>query len=258
MKKRTEIGNKHVVIPDVQAKPGVNLEHLSHAGEYIAEKEPDVIIVIGDFADMPSLSSYDKGKKSFEGRTYRADIEASIEAMQKLLEPIARKNRIRKSKRLKPYSPRGIITLGNHEQRILRAIEEDRKLDGTIGIKDLCFEKFGFEVYPFLEVVNVDSIRYSHYFTSGVMGRPVSSAAALLRTMQCSATMGHVQHTDIAIHPKTQNRTLFCGTFYSHNEEYLGPQGNDCRRQIIFKHDVHDGRYDLMEVSLDYLAKRYK
>jgi hypothetical protein len=249
--------NKHGVVFDVQAKKGVPNEHMTHIGEYFAEKQPDVIQVIGDFADMPSLSSYDVGKKSFEGRTYKADIEASVESLELLMAPIERLNRRRKSKGLRAYRPRKVITYGNHEYRILRAIELDRKLDGLISISDLQFKKFGFEEYPFLEVVKIDGVEYSHYFTSGVMGRPVSSAAALLRARQCSATMGHVQFTDVAIHPKTQNRTLFGGCTYTHDEEYLGPQGNDCRRQIVMKHEVKDGRYNLMEVSLAYLKKRY-
>ena len=67
-------------IPDTQVKPGVPLVHLSWIGEYLASKKPDVIICAGDFADMESLSSYDIGKKSFEGRSYERDIEVSQEA----------------------------------------------------------------------------------------------------------------------------------------------------------------------------------
>ena len=70
--------NKHLVIPDVQIKPGQDLSFLRVIGEYIVEKQPDVIVCLGDFADMPSLSSYDVGKKSFEGRRYKDDIKASI------------------------------------------------------------------------------------------------------------------------------------------------------------------------------------
>lgn len=73
---------RHFVLPDVQAKEGVPLDHLVWAGKYIAEKRPDVVICIGDFADMPSLSSYDAGKKSFEGRRYKKDIKAAKEAME--------------------------------------------------------------------------------------------------------------------------------------------------------------------------------
>ncbi len=47
-----------------------------------------MVINGGDFADMPSLSSYDIGKKTFEGRRYKADIEAAHSAMEALLAPI--------------------------------------------------------------------------------------------------------------------------------------------------------------------------
>ena len=66
--------SKHLVIPDVQAKPGDDFNFLSWIGKYCAREHPDVIVQIGDFADMPSLSEYDKGKKSFEGRSYKKDI----------------------------------------------------------------------------------------------------------------------------------------------------------------------------------------
>lgn len=67
---------KIAVIPDTQVRPGVDLSYLSHIGAYIAEKEPDAIVHLGDHWDMPSLSSYDFGKKQYEGRRYIADIEA--------------------------------------------------------------------------------------------------------------------------------------------------------------------------------------
>ena len=44
---------KHLVIPDTQVKPGQSLEHLRWAGQYAADKKPDVIIHIGDHWDMP-------------------------------------------------------------------------------------------------------------------------------------------------------------------------------------------------------------
>ena len=77
---KSKIGNKGskiLVIPDVQAKQGHSFAYLNRLGHYIVEKKPDKIICLGDFADMPSLSSYDAGKKSFEGRRYVLDIEAS-------------------------------------------------------------------------------------------------------------------------------------------------------------------------------------
>src|SRR6476660_8388711 len=113
---------KHLVLPDVQVKPGQDFSFLRKIGEYIVEKQPDVIIQIGDFADMPSLSSYDVGKKAFEGRTYKADIEASYEAMSELIGPLYVYNLKQKANGKKQYKPRKVLTLGNHEQRIERAV----------------------------------------------------------------------------------------------------------------------------------------
>mgnify|MGYP000265003130 CR=1 FL=1 len=79
---------RHLVIPDTQVKPNQPTEHLRWAGLYAAKKKPDVIIHIGDHWDIPSLSSWDVGKKSFEGRRYKDDIKAGLDAMEVFLEPI--------------------------------------------------------------------------------------------------------------------------------------------------------------------------
>ena len=73
------------VVPDVQARDGLAYPHLAAYGEYIAAKRPDAIVHLGDHADMSSLSSYDKGKRSFEGRRYRKDIDAVVESVAKVM-----------------------------------------------------------------------------------------------------------------------------------------------------------------------------
>ena len=78
----------HLIIPDTQVKEGIDFEYLTRIGQYIVDVKPDVVIHLGDFADMPSLSSYDVGKKSFEGRRYTKDIDAANKAMQCLLDPL--------------------------------------------------------------------------------------------------------------------------------------------------------------------------
>jgi hypothetical protein len=248
------LGRVHMVIPDIQAKPNVSHEHMRWIANYAIEKRPDVIIQIGDWADMPSLSLYDKGKRCYEGRRYVKDIDAANFSLNLFEETIENHNRAHPEDQ---YTPRKVITQGNHEFRIDRATQLDATLDGKLRLDDLDFERRGWEVYPFLEVVTIDEIEYSHYFISGNMGRPVSSAAALLRARNGSATMGHVQNCDLAIHKQTQHMALFAGICYTHDETYLGPQGNATRRQIVMKHEVSDGKYDPMFVSLRFLEKRY-
>lgn len=249
---------KHFVIPDVQAKPGSNFDYLRAAGNYIVEKKPDVIINIGDFADMPSLSSYDRGLKSFEGRCYTDDIWAAREAMDALLEPIFAYNKRAIKHKGKQYKPRMVLTLGNHENRINRVINEDRKLEGLISTDDLPYQDW--EVKPFLEVECIDGVAYSHYFTSGPMGRPITTAQALLTKKHMSCFAGHQQGRMIAYARRADGKemtAIISGSFYEHNEEYMDHQSNQVWKGCWMLHEVDDGAFDEMAVSLRYLKENY-
>lgn len=251
---------KHLIIPDTQIKPGVDTSHIKWISQYIIDKKPDVLVIIGDWADMPSLSSYDKGKKSFEGRTYRADILAANDALQTLMAPIQAEQERLIAGRRKHWNLRKIVTLGNHENRIDRAIETQRELDGLISTKDIFFEQWGFEVYPFLKVVVVDGVAYCHYFCSGEMGKAITTARAMMVKGHMSQVAGHRQGKDIA-HDKRADgvklTTMQIGSCYLHDEGYLNPQTNNHWRGIMMLHEVKNGSFDEMPVSLDFLRERY-
>lgn len=243
---------KIAFIPDCQVKDGVPLDHLTWCGKYLAEKQPDVIVQGGDFADMPSLSSYDKGKKSYEGRRYKKDIDAVTRGMDRLLVPLRKRAK---------YHPRLVLTLGNHEDRINRAIESDAMLDGTVSLDDLGYEKAGWEVYPYLAPVKIAGVHFSHFFPSGIMGRPCTTARKILTTYHGSCIAGHQQGRDVAYAKRGDGKALtaiIAGSFYQHNEDYLTPAGNNCWRGIVMLHEVRDGTFDEMFVSLNYLKKRFR
>ncbi len=249
----------HAVIPDVQAKPGNNFKFLERVGHYLADKKPDVIVQIGDFADMESLSSYDKGKKSFEGRSYTRDIQAATEAMDALVGPMLDEMLRLKKNKEKQWRPRFILTLGNHEERINRAIEEDRKLDGLISVSDLPYA--GWEVYPFLEPVEIDGVFYCHYFPTGVLGRPAVTASAMVSKLHASCVAGHQQGKQVAYGKRPDGSMITCimaGSCYEHTESYLDYQSNKHWRGIIMLHEVNKGTFDEMFVSLGYLEKKYE
>jgi hypothetical protein len=251
-----------IVIPDVQAKPNNDFSFLKKIGTYIVEKKPEIVVCIGDFADMPSLSSYDVGKKSFEGRRYNDDIQASKDAMTQLLSPLNEYNIKAKKNKHKPYNPRLVMTLGNHENRINKAANDDPKLHGLLSIDNLEYKEFGWEVHPFLEVIFIEGIAFSHYFTTGLMGRPSSTAAAQLKKTSMSCIAGHQQGLQISSGYKANGKLLtsiIAGSCYEHNEDYLGPQGNKNHwRGFLVLHDVCDGSFDLQPVSLGYINRKYK
>ena len=122
---------RHMIVPDTQIKPDSSIKHLKWAGEYAVKHKPDVIIHIGDHWDLPSLSSYDKGTMAFEGRRYLADIEAGKKGMKAFLKPIRdEQKRLRKNKKT-VWKPRLVFCLGNHENRIKKAISLDPRLEGS-------------------------------------------------------------------------------------------------------------------------------
>lgn len=250
----------HAVIPDTQIKPGVPTEHLSWIGRYLAESvQPHIIIHLGDHWDMPSLSSYDKGKKQFEGRRYDADIIAGNTALDELDKPIRRR---------KNYNPRKILLRGNHENRLNRLMEDDPFLFGGDGVHGLSlsdYDSLDWEVHDYLKVVWVDGVAYSHFFYNPQTGRPYGGQAITrLKTIGHSFTMGHQQVLDHAMRPissptgDTMQHGLIAGACYLHDEEYKGPQGNAHWRGIVVCHAVDKGNYNPMFVDLEYLCQRYE
>ena len=254
----------HVVIPDTQAKAGVPTDHLGWIGRYIVEQfhDEDIkIIHLGDHADMPSLSMYDKGKKAMEGRRYVQDIEAANEAWRILNESLLKFNLNRKRTKHKPWLPKRFILLGNHEDRINRAVSMDAQLEFVLSTDQLDYARTGWQVIPFLEVLWLDGVAYSHYFYNPMSGKPLGgNVEARLRAIGHSFTMGHQQTLGYGLRfvaGKSQHG-LVAGSCYLHDEDYKGPQGNAHWRGIIVCHEVEDGSYDPMFVSLNYLCLRYE
>ena len=259
---KSNLGESHCFIPDTQVKDGVPLNHLEAAGNYIVDKKPNVIIMAGDHWDMPSLSSYEKkGSKYFEGKAYTTDIEAGLLGMETLLKPINGYNRRMKLNKKVGYKPRMVFLHGNHEDRITRAIKENPVLDGALSLEHLKLKKLGWEEHKFLEPVNISGINYAHFFYNPNTGKPYCSKAhTRLQHIGFSFTMGHQQGKDIAERSlgngKTQ-RALIAGSFYQHHEDYKGPQANNHWQGCVYKHEVKDGNYCLMELSMSYLLEKW-
>ncbi len=252
---------RHLVIPDVQVKPGHDTNYLRRIGLYLVDKQPELVVCLGDFADMPSLSSYDVGTKAFEGRRYRDDVAATRSAMEHLLSPLWEYNARAKKSHRQRYSPRLVLTLGNHENRINKATNNDPKLDGTIYVDDLNYKEYGWEVYPFLAVVVLDGIAYSHYHTSGILGRACQSAQQQLNRKHQSCVAGHQQGFQIATAHRADGKRLtsiIAGSCYEHDEPYLNGQTNNHWRGCLMLHNVNDGEFDCVPIPLSYLNKKYE
>ena len=244
----------HLVIGDSHADPDVPNDRYVWLGRLVAEVRPDVVVDIGDWADMPSLSSYDKGKRSFEGRRYHRDVDQAVKAREVFH---------RELKGLK-YKPRFIHTQGNHEYRITKATDEHPALDGLISTDDLKVKEFGWEEHGFLVPVVVDGIAYSHYFASGIMGRSIGGmhlASALLRLGFHSCIQGHSHTFDHAERTRVDGSKVLgmsVGCYFDHFMSWAGSQANAMYyRGIVILRDVENGYGQVEKISLDTIRRKY-
>lgn len=240
----------HLLIPDTQIRPGLdNLDHLWACVDFIVKRRPDVVVMIGDWWDFPSLSSW-SSKKSIEGRRVVADIAAGNNAMRTFISQL-------EMKAPKNYWPEMHFTLGNHEQRLQRWIAANPQMEGVIGYKDLALDDW--KVHDFTTPVTVDGVSYAHYFYNPYTGKPLGGTIhTKLKNLGFSFVQGHIQLLDYGrkyLNNGQLIQGLVCGAFYQHEEGYKGPQGNNHFRGLCYLHDVDNGAYDLEEVSMGRLLK---
>ena len=260
--KREGKGKKILLIPDCQVKPNVDLTYLDAIGQYIVDKQPDIVVNIGDFWDFESLSSYDKGKLSFEGRRLQVDIDVGKEGMRRLLAPLKEYQFASKYEPLlKPYNPRMVFCLGNHEERLKRVSSNNAEFDGFIGYHLLGLEE-DWETHDFLKPVNIQGINFVHYLANPMTGKPYGgNAASQLKNVGSSFCVGHKQTLEVAIQPVLDGSMrlgIIAGASYPFDEGYKGYSGNNHFRGVVMLHDAKNGFADPSFISTKFLIERMK
>lgn len=208
---------------------------------------------------MNALCHYDKGTKGFEGRRYKKDIASAIDAQERFFAPI---------KATKKKLPEFVMLEGNHEYRIRRAIDLDAShLDGVIAFSDLSYAEFGWKVIPYNGstpgIVVIDGIAYSHFHTSGNMGRAISSqhsAYQLISQKHMSCTVGHSHLTDYCVRNNAQGKRLHglvAGCYIDYFADYAGGNNEQWWKGVVFCENVKDGQYDPRWIGLDSIQQAY-
>lgn len=256
----------HLVIGDPHSTPDHDNERFTWLGKLVMDKRPDVIINIGDWVDMGSLCSYDKGKKSFEGRRFNRDIDCANDALDKFQRPMLEYNLQQASNRKKQYKPRMVWLDGNHDNRVFKAEEGQAEYEGMLQLHErLNLINRGWEVHRFLHPVTIDGVTYQHYFTSGPMGNPISGSYASRRILQeiyQSGTCGHSHYLQYTVDTTGDGRRLHglvVGCYFEHEVEYASPKDQEkWWRGIAIKHNVSCGDYDLELIGMDRIKKEYR
>lgn len=248
----------YLIIPDQHAVPYHNNDRADWLAQLMIDLKPDVVVNMGDAADMESLSSYDKGKRSFHGKSYKKDIDAHLDFQERLWEPV------RRTKKKLPYR---IALEGNHENRIERALDLSPEMQGVIGFEDFKFDDYYNEVVRYdgglPGIYKRDGILFAHFFPTGVSGRPIGGerpAHMLLAKNGMSSIAAHSHTFDFATRRTVADETLnglVVGCYQDYINPWAGPIGKFWQAGVAILRNVESGRYDLQWVSIEALKKEY-
>jgi len=275
------MGKKILIVGDCHAKPfwdktrtktelvpwKIANARFDALGAFIVHHKPDIIIQMGDWYDFKSISSYDKGKRSNETERLEFDIEAVADALGRVEGAIRRDNETRMRKL---YKPRKIFLLGNHENRYIRLVN-DQPMFAQEGLGDRWHlqadpagvHKAGWEVYPFLEAVNVEGIHLKHYWTTGIMGKPISGeypAETMLKLVKASCIGAHSHLFSFATRANDaigRINAMVAGCFFGFHEDYAGPANSMWWRGLVMLNNVSAGDYDLEMFGYDRIMKEF-
>lgn len=249
---------KHLIIPDCHSHPDFNNDRADLLSKLIQDVKPDKVINIGDQWDFPSLSSYDKGRRSFQGRSYASDVAAGLEFSDRVWGPLRRR---------KKKLPERFFFVGNHEQRIDRALDLSPELENTITYDDLDLERDYDHIVKYTGntpgLLDIDGITYGHYFISGVMGRPIGGehpATSLLAKQHTSCVVGHIHTADFSVRSRPDGRKLMAvvaGCFVDYDVPWAGEIQKLWWRGAVVLHNVDDGMFDPEFISLERLQNEY-
>jgi hypothetical protein len=251
---------RYLIVPDAQIRAGSDTTHVDWAARAIVDYKPDVIVVMGDWWDLPSLSTHDTpGSKEAEGRRVKPDIDAGNEAFERLVTPMnAEIARLRRNKE-KTWRPECHFLMGNHEHRLSRAIFRDPKWEGLLSLDAL--RTPGFKRHDFLQIATLDGIKFCHYFPNPFSGKPIGGTIVnRLGHIGSSFVQGHQQGFLYASkqYPDHVKHGIVCGRFYLTHETY---RPEDVQRSewngILILNQVDNGDFDLMPLRMSYLARKY-
>lgn len=242
------------VIPDTQDEPLAPKDHWAWIGRWVRDRRPDVLVLLGDGPDMGSCSTHDDaGSLAAEGRSIEDDLGSFRQCLSILKAEMG------------SAAPERHVTLGNHEDRLRRYINANPSLRHTYAKDPFHYEAFGWKVHPFLKPVVIAGTAFCHFYPRSSSGKVTQtrngapSALAQVRREMRSCVAGHTQGLDVACLAVGGRvlRGVQAGSCYLHEYDYLSHQGNGHWAGVLELNEAHDGYFDLCEVSLEYLCRKY-
>lgn len=226
--------------------------------------EEFAIVELGDFADMKSLSSYDKNKKPSENQRIQLDVDYARDARRRMTTPVLQFLAEKKDKKERVPKVRWVALTGNHEHRWSRLKNDEPLWDIFENFDDISGAiELGWELHPFLVPVEINGVHFCHYFTSGLLGKPISgvtAARSLVMKLHKSCVAGHLHEYHVHRESTALGTCIgiVAGCFMEAPEDYAGPQGNPRYWPgITVLEDVENGHFHDRKIPLEHIKQAY-
>jgi len=255
-------GKTVVVYSCAHTTPEVDNKRFDALGAFLYDLKPDMVIDLGDGADMKSLNSYDdRNPKEIVNQSYQRDIQHYNDAQDRL------RFKFRHNKKKRPL---WVGFEGNHEHRIKKAISHNPRIEGAeygVSFSHLQTSTWFDEYHEYENsapsIADYDGVSYAHYFSSGNYGTATSGvhhAYSLLQNRNHSSTCGHSHKRDIyfkdSAHP-LPIIGLVAGCFKGGKEAWAGQANLDWAHGVFVKRNLANGVYEPEWISLASLEKAY-
>lgn len=257
------MGKTIVVIGDAHAHPDYPNDRFDWLGQLIVDTRPDIIVDIGDFADIPSLGRQEVGTMAFEGRRYKNDIACAIDARRRVKAPSDALSAHLEAQHRARWNPRWVAIGGNHDdEHFTRTVHYDAKLEGLISKADLKLAELGWEAYPFGEMVDIEGFLFTHYFMGGVMGKPIGGlypTVNFLKRYHASCVQGHTHYFQMRHEMGRQGKlyAFIAGCYFDYNPTWTNAH-IFYDRGILILRGVEQGSLESFEwLGINEIKERY-
>lgn len=173
-----------LVISDSHINPS-NVEQSAELwyrlGKYCTETQPEVIVHLGDVADLSSQAWRVAARGNY---TLEQECKCVIEVLDAFEEAIAEYNRVQRKMKKKQYKPSKFLTLGNHDVR-----------NGVTNIEDI-FTSYDWCVTGYLQPLHLQGITFCHCMCKGLSDQMCSTAQELIENWGSDIVVGHGHHRD--------------------------------------------------------------
>lgn len=190
-------GINMLCVGDPHLAPGYDSNRMTVAGQMAVHTKADVVVLIGDVGDMPSLNTH-RNKLEMETSRYKDDCDAVKEGIADFLRPLHA---------AKKKMPMRVWIGGNHENYIRRFVEQEPKMEKFVDLeRDLGIKKFGFTYHEYQDRVPIAGFHFCHNIaTKTAISADVLSPKWGYKKKGVSMVCGHTHTKVMDTHPMLQD-----------------------------------------------------